>query len=67
MSKTARIEITKISDGWEATTPFGSTWGTATFHGPDHLKKSAINHFNINNKGEYDDYAILVQCDTGWF
>lgn len=67
MGNTARIEILEHRNRWEIHSPFGQSWSSSTFHGPDHLVPIAINQFKINNKGEYDDCVVLVQSGTGWF
>lgn len=62
----ARLEIIEHRNRWKIFTPFGESWTSATFHGPDHLKPMAVSHYNLNNKGRYDDYVVLVQSGTGW-
>lgn len=67
MSNIARLEIIEHRKRWKIKSPFGESWTSSTFHGPDHLKPIAVNAYNLNNKGQYDGYAILVQTGTGWF
>jgi hypothetical protein len=64
---TARLEIVKTRTGWVGRHPYGETWGTSFYHGPTVLKRHTVDNFLMLDKGRHDDYAVLIETETGWF